>query len=91
MGDFEQVGAANLWKSGPLFSTGTKEAELMRSSSGLICGRLEGQLVGAPWASRQQVMGGRFDRRLSTAFAERQRAPSTGVESLIFGCGPDKK
>jgi len=27
--DFGQVGAACLWKSGPLFSTGTKEAELM--------------------------------------------------------------
>jgi hypothetical protein len=23
MGDFGQVGAANLWKSGPFFSTGT--------------------------------------------------------------------
>jgi len=22
MGDFEQIGRANLWKSGPLFSTG---------------------------------------------------------------------
>jgi hypothetical protein len=24
MGDFGQVGAANLWKSAPFFSTGTK-------------------------------------------------------------------
>lgn len=29
MGDFGQVGTANLWKSGPLFSTGTSNAELM--------------------------------------------------------------
>jgi hypothetical protein len=29
MGDFGQVGAANLWKSGPFFSTGNSEAELM--------------------------------------------------------------
>jgi hypothetical protein len=27
MGDFGQVLAANLWKSGPFFSTGTSEAE----------------------------------------------------------------
>ena len=29
MGDFGQVGPASLWKSGPLFSTTSKEAELM--------------------------------------------------------------
>jgi len=29
MGDFGQVGAANLWKSGPFFSTGTNTAELV--------------------------------------------------------------
>jgi hypothetical protein len=29
MGDFGQLGSASLWKSGPLFSTGIKEAELM--------------------------------------------------------------
>jgi len=28
MWDFEQVGAANLWKSGPFFSTGAKVTEL---------------------------------------------------------------
>jgi len=27
--DFGWLGSASLWKSGPLFSTGTKEAELM--------------------------------------------------------------
>ena len=27
--DFERLGSASLWKSGPLFSTGTKEAKLM--------------------------------------------------------------
>ena len=27
MGDFERVGTANLWKSGPLFSTGAENAE----------------------------------------------------------------
>jgi hypothetical protein len=28
MGDFGQVGAANLWKSDPFFSTGIRKAEL---------------------------------------------------------------
>ena len=27
MGDFEWVGTANLWKSGPLFSTGADNSE----------------------------------------------------------------
>jgi hypothetical protein len=27
--DFNRLGSATLWKSGPLFSTGPKEAELM--------------------------------------------------------------
>jgi hypothetical protein len=27
--DFNRLGSATLWKSRPLFSTGTKEAELM--------------------------------------------------------------
>ena len=29
MGDFRQLCSVSLWKSGPLFSTGTEEAELM--------------------------------------------------------------
>ena len=29
MWDFGWLGSASLWKSGPLFSTGTKEAKLM--------------------------------------------------------------
>ena len=29
MWDFGQVGTVSLWKSGPLFSTGTSKAELM--------------------------------------------------------------
>jgi hypothetical protein len=46
MWDFGRLGSAGLWKSGPLFSTGTKEAELMvrelrvepTVASGAICG-----------------------------------------------------
>jgi hypothetical protein len=29
MWDFEQVGTANLWKSGPLFSTGAENTKLV--------------------------------------------------------------
>ncbi|HEX9100156.1 MAG TPA: hypothetical protein VF956_11780 [Candidatus Dormibacteraeota bacterium] len=29
MGDFEQAGTANLWKSGPLFSTGADNTKLV--------------------------------------------------------------
>ena len=29
MVDFKRLGTPSLWKSGPLFSTGTMEAELM--------------------------------------------------------------
>ena len=29
MGDFRRLSSGGLWKSGPLFSTGTTEAELM--------------------------------------------------------------
>jgi hypothetical protein len=46
MWDFGRLGSASLWKSGPLFSTGTKEAELMvrelrvepAVAGGAICG-----------------------------------------------------
>jgi hypothetical protein len=31
MGDFGWLGSVSLWKSGPLFSTATTEAELMVS------------------------------------------------------------
>jgi hypothetical protein len=30
MWDFEQVGAASLWKSGPLFSTGAEKYEAVK-------------------------------------------------------------
>ena len=46
MVDFNRLGSASLWKSGPLFSTGPKEAELLvrelrvepAVASGAICG-----------------------------------------------------
>jgi hypothetical protein len=85
MVDFGQVGTASLWKSGPLFSTGTKEAELMleelrlnpRSSWARTWGRCSGEAAGA--GSRRGGSG------LSTGFAERQRRRSTGPAGLIHG------
>src|SRR5256885_7083956 len=84
IGDFGQVGAANLWKSGPLFSTGTKEAELMleelrlnpRSPAARFRGRCPGESA--------TTEDGTVDPRLSTGFAEGARSRSTGPA----GAGP---
>jgi hypothetical protein len=71
MGDFEQVGAANLWKSGPFFSTGAKETELEMMELRLnLCSRARNTKF-ASRAREQEEMGGVFDPRLSTAFARR--------------------
>jgi len=78
IGDFGQVGAASLWKSGPLFSTGTKEAELMleglrlnpRSPAPRSRGRRPG---GRVFADR-----GAVDPSLSTGYASHARRRSTG-------------
>jgi len=83
MVDFGQVGTANLWKSGPLFSTGTKEAELMleglrlspRSSGARTWGRCSGEVAAA---GSDRVRSG-----LSTGFAEGPRDRSTGPAGLI--------
>ena len=83
MVDFGQVGAASLWKSGPLFSTGTKEAELMleelrlnpRSPAARSRGRCLGTVV--------DTGGGLVDPNLSTGFAGRAWLRSTGSTSPI--------
>jgi hypothetical protein len=54
IGDFGRVGTANLWKSGPLFSTGTKEAELMMSEL-----RLNLRAPAVRFVSRFRWRGGR--------------------------------
>jgi len=79
MWDFGQVGTASLWKSGPLFSTGTKEAELMleglrlnpRSPAPRSRGRRPG---GRVFADR-----GAVDPSLSTGYASHARRRSTGA------------
>jgi hypothetical protein len=78
IGDFGQVGTANLWKSAPLFSTGTKEAELMheelrlnpRSPGARSWGRSPGEHAAT---DSKKVKGS-----LSTGFAEGGAAESTG-------------
>src|SRR5260370_12040890 len=46
--DFGWLGSASLWKSGPLFSTGTKEAELMSGSFGLNLPSRAARSAGVP-------------------------------------------
>jgi len=83
MVDFGQVGTASLWKSGPLFSTGTKEAELMleglrlnpRSSGPRTWSRCSGEVAAA---GSKRVRPG-----LSTGFAEGPGLRSTGPAALI--------
>src|SRR5258708_1199328 len=70
MWDFEQVGAANLWKSGPFFSTGASATELEMVELRLnLCSRARNTRV-ASRAREQEEMGSDFDPRLSTAFAK---------------------
>ena len=68
--DFEQVGPANLRKSGPFFSTGAKATELEMVELRLnLCSRARNTRF-ASRAREQEEMGGDFDPRLSTAFAK---------------------
>ena len=81
--DFGQAGTASLWKSYPLFSTGTKEAELMleelrlnpRGPGARSGGRSLGR-VRPPEATA-------VDPNLSTTYSEWLRLRSTGGESRI--------
>jgi hypothetical protein len=38
MVDFERVGTANLWKSGPLFSTGVADTKLVTGEASMEAG-----------------------------------------------------
>jgi hypothetical protein len=83
MVDFSGLSSVTLWKSDPLFSTGTTEAELMvielrlnlRSPASLFASRSEHGEAG-------NVEGG-VGPRLSTAFAEQKGLPSPGPAVLI--------
>jgi hypothetical protein len=79
MWDFGRLGSAGLWKSGPLFSTGIKEAELMvrelRVEPAVAVVRFAGSLV----CGDAGEVGRGVGPRLSTAFAERDSRSSPGA------------
>jgi hypothetical protein len=78
MGDFGQVGTANLWKSAPFFSTGTNNAELkvtglrlnLRSRLRRCRDGFVGEMAGKGWNE--------VGPKLSTAFAEPSGLSSPG-------------
>ena len=83
MCDFGRLDSASLWKSAPLFSTGTKEAELMVKEL-----RWNLRSPAAPFVHGCAGVGaGRVERgvgpRLSTVFAERQGLSSPGSRVLV--------
>jgi hypothetical protein len=82
MGDFRRLCSVSLWKSGPLFSTGTKEAKLVVREL-----RLNQRSAPARFArARTSAEAGDVDKgvgpRLSTAFAEQNGHPCTGPHIL---------
>jgi hypothetical protein len=85
MGDFRQLSSGSLWKSGPLFSTGTKEAELMVRELRLNQRSAPARLR----RGRSSAEAGDVDEgvgpRLSTAFAEQKGHPSPGPHILTPG------
>ena len=83
--DFGWLGSASLWKSRPLFSTGTKEAELMVRELRLIQRPAPTRFArGGSSAEAGDVDEG-VGPRLSTAFAEQNGLPSPGPHILLPG------
>jgi hypothetical protein len=73
------LGSANLWKSGPFFSTGSKEAELMLDEPGMNP-RMPAAHFGACCKAFALVVAGSWVHpKLSTGNAERCGTPSTGA------------
>jgi len=93
MWDFGWLGSASLWKSGPLFSTGTKEAELMvrelRVEPAVASGAIAGFRVSDYTGEGERGVG----PRLSTAFAEQdsRSSPGVGTSSPTTAAPPDKE
>jgi hypothetical protein len=88
MGDFGRLGSASLWKSGPLFSTGTKEAELMVRELRVepaVARRRDSNRCGV--SDEVGKVGRGVGPRLSTAFAERDDRSSPGARILIHSRG----
>ena len=83
MGDFGQVGAASLWKSGPLFSTGTGEAKPMGVELRLNPRSPFSDAGMASRAARWEKDGMELGPGLSTAFAESAGMPSPSREASV--------
>jgi hypothetical protein len=85
MGDFRRLCSVSLWKSGPLFSTGTKEAELMVRELRLNQRSAPARFVRGRWSAEAGDVDEGVGPRLSTAFAEQKGLPSPGPHILLPG------
>src|SRR5580765_4021160 len=85
MGDFNRLCSVSLWKSGPLFSTGTKEAELMVRELRLIQRSAPARFARADSSAEAGDVDEGVGPRLSTAFAEQNGLPSPGPHILPPG------
>jgi hypothetical protein len=85
MVDFARLVETSLWKSAPLFSTGTKEAELMVRELRLNLQSPLARFVGSGFNGRATELDRGVGPKLSTAFAERLGQPSPGARVLVHG------
>jgi hypothetical protein len=85
MGDFSWLCSGSLWKSGPLFSTGTKEAELMVRELRLNQRSADARFARVARALKAGEVDEGVGPRLSTAFAEQNGLPSPGPYILLPG------
>ena len=83
MGDFSGLSSVSLWKSGPLFSTGTTEAELMVRELRLNLRSPASRFTRRRRSGEAGNVEGGVGPRLSTAFAEQIGQPSPGSSVLI--------
>ena len=83
MGDFRRLAKTSLWKSAPLFSTGSKEAELMVKELRLNLQSPLARFAGSRLSGRAKKLQRGVGPKLSTAFAEQLGRPSPGASLLI--------
>ena len=83
MGDFRRLAKTSLWKSAPLFSTGSKEAELMVKELRLNLQSPLARFAGSRLSVRAEKLERGVGPKLSTAFAERLGQPSPGAHILL--------
>jgi hypothetical protein len=85
MGDFRRLSSVSLWKSDPLFSTDTKEAELMVRELRLNQRSADARFARVARALKAGEVDEGVGPRLSTAFAEQNGHPSPGPNILMPG------